>query len=53
MDRKHPIPTAPFVLLHHNQQQVEAASREGDYDALSPSGRNSFDEIVAFLVSTG
>ena len=47
------MPTAPFVLLRHNQQQVEAALREGNYDAVFPSGRNHFDEIVAFLVSTG
>lgn len=48
-----PMPTAPFVLLRHNQQQVEAALRKGDYDAVYPSGRNRFDEIVAFLASTG
>lgn len=47
------MPTAPFVLLRHNQQRVEAALREGGYDAVYPSGRNCFDEIVAFLASTG
>ncbi len=53
MDRQRPITTAPFVLLPRNQQRVEAALREGSYDAVYPSGRNRFDEIVAFLVSTG
>ncbi len=43
----------PFVLLPHNQQRVEAALRDGDYDAVFPSGRNHFDEIVAFLAATG
>ena len=46
-------PTAPFVVLPHNQQRVEDALRQGNYDAVFPSGRNRFDEIVAFLASTG
>ena len=47
------MPTSPFLLLRLNQQRVEAALRQGDYDAVFLSGRNHFDEIVAFLVSTG
>ena len=53
MDKQRPMPTAPFVLLRRNQQQVEAAVREGSYDAVYLSSRNCFDEIVAFLASTG
>lgn len=47
------MPAKPFVLLRHNQQRVEAALRDGSYDAVYPSGRNHFDEIVAFLAATG
>lgn len=43
----------PFHLLRHNQEQVEAAVRDGNYDAVFLSGRNCFDEIVAFLAATG
>ncbi len=48
-----PKPTAPFVLLRLNQQRVEAALRLGSYDAVYLSGRNHFDEMVAFLQATG
>lgn len=48
-----PMPTAPFVLLRRNQQRVEAAVREGEYDAVFLSGCNLFDELVALLLATG
>lgn len=48
-----PIGRAPFVLLRRNQEQVEAAVREGAYDAVYLSGHNLFDELVALLKATG
>lgn len=48
-----PVGRAPLVLLRRNQEQVEAAVREGAYDAVFLSGHNLFDELVALLVATG
>lgn len=48
-----PMPTQPFVLLQQNQEAVKAAILAGTHDAVWESRRNAFDELIAFLVSTG
>lgn len=47
------LPTAPIILLRHNQQRVMDGLRLGRYDAVWESRRNCFDDMVAFMVGTG